>query len=372
MAPRGGGRNQESRPGFVFGVVVDKTFAFLAAIGPVLACSMLVLHGSLASQGKNGSITPFCPSFTRKPRILPSAKLIKSENWDVFCFNDLVPTMFNRISFQTTILIGSLAALPALAAPDQIGLAHTVRNNVSQVEPKISRIIAGDDVVRDEVVQTLEDSGAKIVLKDSTNLILGPNSKLKLDKAVFSDEKSLGDIAIKLTTGSFRFVTGNSAKESYKITTPIATMGVRGTTLDFDIKQYSNMVVLKDGQASVCAGGRCVELLKVGDTAVVKVDGARIDIQLQPSSTWSFDAACNGMCGPVSFAEAQNSLTTGSIGGQGGGASGSGGGGTTGSIISGGSNSGTLPSQTAGRGGVSSSLLAPGLGSASFSQVSPF
>ena len=270
------------------------------------------------------------------------------------------------------VLLGSSS--PVLAAsPDQIGLAAVVRNDVSQVEPKISKILAGDDVVRDEVVQTLENSGVKIVLKDSTNLVLGPHSKLKLDKAVFSDEKSIGDIAIKLTEGSFRFITGSSAKESYKIVTPIATMGVRGTTLDLDIKQYSNMVVLKDGQASVCAGGKCVELLKVGDTAVVKVDGARIDIQVQPSSTWSFDAACNGMCGPVSFAEAQNSLTTGSIGGQGGGASGAGGGGTTGSIISGGSNTGTVPSssQTAGRGGGSNSLLSTGLGSASFSAVSP-
>ena len=86
---------------------------------------------------------------------------------------------------------------PVLAASaDQIGLAAAVRNDISQVEPKITKISAGDDVVRDEVVQTLEDSGAKIVLKDSTNLVLGPRSKLKLDKAVFSDEKSVGEIII--------------------------------------------------------------------------------------------------------------------------------------------------------------------------------
>lgn len=284
-------------------------------------------------------------------------------------------TMFDRIAFHSTIFfICSLAALPALAAPDQIGLAHTVRNNVSQIEPKISKILAGDDLFRDEVVQTLEDSGAKFVLKDSTNLILGPRSTLRLDKAVFTDEKSMGELAIKLTQGTFRFMTGNSPKEAYKITTPVATMGVRGTTLDFDIKQYSNMVVLKDGQASVCAGGKCVELVKVGDTAIVRVNGAQIDIQLAPSSTWSFDASCNGMCGPVSFAEAQNSLTTGSLGGQGGGASGGGGGGggTVGPIISGGSNAGTSSSTSQATGNrFSSPLLGGGLGSASFSSVSP-
>src|SRR3954451_11941446 len=136
--------------------------------------------------------------------------------------------------FWATCLLMGASTLRALAAsPDQIGLALTVKNEVSQVEPKISKILQGDDIFRDEVVQTLADSGAKFVLKDSTNLVLGPSSKLKLDRAVFTDEKSIGDIAVKLSLGTFRFITGHSAKEAYAITTPIATMGVRGTTLDF-------------------------------------------------------------------------------------------------------------------------------------------
>ena len=35
-----------------------------------------------------------------------------------------------------------------------------------------------------------------------------------------------------MTTGAFRFVTGHSDKNAYKITTGLATIGVRGTTLD--------------------------------------------------------------------------------------------------------------------------------------------
>ena len=159
---------------------------------------------------------------------------------------------------------------PAFAAAEQIGIAVVVRNNVSQVEPVTAKIVQGDDIVRDELVQTLADSNAKFVLKDSTNLMLGPNSRLKLDRAVFSGDQNLGEVALKLGVGTFRFVTGNMAKESYKITTPIATMGVRGTTLEFWIKVAENTVVLKDGQSTVCAGGRCVELTKPGDTAVVK------------------------------------------------------------------------------------------------------
>jgi len=276
-------------------------------------------------------------------------------------------------------LLSVLAALcggpsrPAFAAPEQIGIAVVVRNSVSQVEPVTAKILQGDDIVRDALVQTLADSNAKFVLKDSTNLMLGPNSKLKLDRAVFSGDKNFGEVALKLGTGAFRFVTGNSPKESYTITTPIATMGVRGTTLDFLIERAKNTVVLKDGQSSVCAGGRCVELTKPGDTAVVRSYGARIDIELQPSSTWSFDSACKGMCGVMTFAQAQDSLTTGSLG-----AGAGGGGGTSGGAIGlvGGSAGGTFPEAVQGTGnGAQGLLVSPGLsggGAAAAAPVSPF
>ncbi len=225
--------------------------------------------------------------------------------------------VYLSVIFQ--IAFSAALVRPALSAPEQIGLAVVVRNDVSQVEPTISKIVAGDDIIRNELVHTSADSSAKFVLRDSTNLLLGPNSTLKLDRAVFSGEQGVGDIAVKLTLGSFRFITGNLAKESYAINTPLATLGVRGTTLDFLVERLKNTVVLKQGQAHVCAAGNCIELTKVGDTAVVTSSGGRIEIVLQSSSSWSFDSACNGMCSQTTFAQAEDLLTTGSIGGSGGG-----------------------------------------------------
>jgi hypothetical protein len=157
--------------------------------------------------------------------------------------------------------IGSVVA----DAQERIGRAAVIRNDVSQISPRVIRISAGDEIFRDETVRTAADSDAKFVLRDDTNLSLGPGSTLKLDRAVFSGETRVGDIAVKLSTGAFRFVTGNSSKESYKIVTPLATIGVRGTTLDFLNQRARNIVVLQDGQARVCAGGQCVDLLSPGD-----------------------------------------------------------------------------------------------------------
>jgi hypothetical protein len=274
-------------------------------------------------------------------------------------------SLLNRIAFLSLSFAFSICLAPraGLAASDQIGLTVVVKNDVSQVEPKIIKLKQGDDVIRDEVIRTLADSQAKFVLKDDTNLMLGPNSRIKLDKAVFTDEKTAGDIAIKLTEGSFRFITGHSLKESYAITTPLATIGIRGTTLDFFIETLKNTVVLKDGQSRVCAGTRCVELLMPGDTAVI---GANGNIE-KTTSTDSFN--CSGMCSPTTFAQAFDALTTGSIGGGGGG-----GGGGTGNIPTGGANAGGGLN-----GGPTGTTNAPGLllgggvgGGGGFSQVSRF
>src|SRR5215472_13502882 len=123
-----------------------------------------------------------------------------------------------RLALLLLPLTFGIAGLPAKlsAADERIGIAAVVRNTVSQLEPQVTKIAKGDEVVRNEVVRTAADSNAKFVLRDDTNLILGPSSTLKLDRTVFDDPKA-GDIAIKLTSGAFRFVTGHSNKEAYEI-----------------------------------------------------------------------------------------------------------------------------------------------------------
>jgi hypothetical protein len=195
----------------------------------------------------------------------------------------------------------AIAGLPAKlsAADERIGLAAVVRNTVSQLEPRATRIAAGDEVVRNEVVRTAADSDARFVFRDDTNLSLGPGSTLKLDRTVFDDPKA-GDIAIKLTYGAFRFITGNSAKEAYVIKTPIATMGVRGTTLDILVQKRRNTIVLRAGKVTVCvpAPGKCVELNHDGDTANITANGKSASIDVRTRSPWTFDSACNGaLCG---------------------------------------------------------------------------
>jgi hypothetical protein len=198
-------------------------------------------------------------------------------------------------------------------AQARVGEAVVVKNEVVRVAASVSQINVGDALLRDETVRTGKDSATRLVLADSTNLSLGPNASLKLDRTVFNDEHSYRDIAVRLTAGAFRFVTGHSEKTAYQISTPVATIGVRGTTLDILSLRGSSTVVLQEGAARVCAiGGQCIELTQPGDTAIITSTGGKTTIKKTNTPPWTFAAICSaaaGLCSATQYADATPTVT---------------------------------------------------------------
>jgi hypothetical protein len=214
-------------------------------------------------------------------------------------------------------LATALTASPAYAQAARVGEAAIVKNEVVRVTGSAkSQINVGDGLLRDETVHTGLDSATRLVMIDSTNLSLGPNATVKLDRTVFNDEHTYREIAIRLTTGAFRFVTGHSAKAAYKITTSLATIGVRGTILDILSQRGSTTVVLQEGASNVCTtGGQCTELTQPGDTAIINSAGGRVTIQKTNNPSWTFAASCGaaaGLCSTTDLAAAAPVLDDGS------------------------------------------------------------
>jgi hypothetical protein len=210
-------------------------------------------------------------------------------------------------------LAAGLAAAPA-RAQTRVGEAAVIQNEVVRVAGSASsQINVGDGVLRDEVVRTGLDSAARLVMADSTNLSLGPNATIKLDRTVFDDEHTYRDIAVRLTTGAFRFVTGHSEKTAYKITTPLATIGVRGTILDIRVQPSNTWVRLQEGASRVCTlSFQCIELLLPGETAVITSAGGKTTIKKTNNSPWSFAANCAaapGLCTVTQYADASPTVT---------------------------------------------------------------
>jgi hypothetical protein len=214
------------------------------------------------------------------------------------------------LSFVAFSLAIALTAVPA-SAQTRVGEAAVVKNEVLRVAASsTTQIKAGDGLVRDEVVRTGRDSATRLVMADSTNLSLGPNATLKLDRTVFDDSTHYRDVAVRLTSGAFRFVTGHSDKAAYKITTPLATIGVRGTTLDILSQRGQTIVNLQDGAASVCTTSfQCIQLTQPGDTAIITATGGsgRSTIKKTNTPPWTFAATCSaaaGLCSKTQYADA--------------------------------------------------------------------
>ena len=137
---------------------------------------------------------------------------------------------------------------------EQIGGAHTVINHVegNLATGNQVPVVQGDNVFLNEAVQSSADSKANLVLNDNTNVTVGPSSTVKLDDFVYSGPKQRGTIALNMTKGTLRFITGDANKRAYTILTPTAAIGVRGTILRIQVTPTETKVINEEGVAIVC------------------------------------------------------------------------------------------------------------------------
>ncbi len=226
------------------------------------------------------------------------------------------------------------ADLGGAFAQEHIGSTAVARNDVTRdLAGAMGPLTVGDSVYRNEVVRTGADSTAKLIFLDSTNLGVGPVSRVTLDQFVYVGQSNSQKMAVNLAKGVFRFTTGKLDKSAYIISTPSAAIGVRGTVLDISVRSAQSRVTLVEGQALVCprrpgitfeqqarncaraAGGRggprceCIDLANVGQTAQVKKAGGANQASLT-STPVNFASLCAGdssLCSGSSYASADQS-----------------------------------------------------------------
>ena len=69
---------------------------------------------------------------------------------------------------------------------------------------------------------------AQIRFIDNTRIVIGPNSRLRIDTFIFNPDYTAKNVTITAVKGVFRFISGNSPDGAYQIRTPTMTIGVRG------------------------------------------------------------------------------------------------------------------------------------------------
>ncbi|HEY7608553.1 MAG TPA: FecR domain-containing protein [Alphaproteobacteria bacterium] len=175
------------------------------------------------------------------------------------------------------ILAGFVAATTAAAAAaaqaatePRIGTTASAQREVTGTLAGARRMLKlGDGVFQNEDIATGDAAAAQILFTDETALTLGPNSRVTLDKVVYDPDRRQGELAIRAATGTFRFISGSGPKTGYRIDTPMGTIGVRGTIIEFAIRGPWLTLSLTEGGTILCTKtGKCVELNKPGTYVV--------------------------------------------------------------------------------------------------------
>jgi len=113
----------------------------------------------------------------------------------------------------------------------------------------------GDLVYQGDVVQTGADGRLGINFTDGTSFNLSSNARMALSEFIYEPNGTSNSTLFNLTKGTFTFVAGNNAKTGdMKVDTPVATMGIRGTTPRVEISDDGTVkfsTLIEEGKSKI-------------------------------------------------------------------------------------------------------------------------
>lgn len=134
------------------------------------------------------------------------------------------------ISFALFSLLSGTSALAATAG-HVTHLSGTL--SVTKADGTTKLLSIKSEVHEGDTLTTEEETYARVKFVDGGEVVLRPNSQLKIDAYAYQESKPAGDnIALSMLKGGLRAVTGLLGKrnrDKVSVNTPTATIGIRGT-----------------------------------------------------------------------------------------------------------------------------------------------
>jgi len=180
---------------------------------------------------------------------------------------------------------------PGIAlAQSSIGSAVLIERDVSGTYAGQTHSLAmGDGVVANENIKTASASSARLQFLDQTILTIGPTSSVVLDRFVYNPDGSARAATFEMAIGAARWVgSGTRSDEAYKVQTPHAVIGVRGTVFDLVVETRRTIVTLRDGSIVVCLIHKpqnCISMTTPDSVVVVTATEIRGPTRNPPSPT---------------------------------------------------------------------------------------
>jgi hypothetical protein len=164
------------------------------------------------------------------------------------------------------------------------------------------------DVFTDETVKTPHAGSTVIKFPDSTQIQVGHNSTVVLDKFVYDPQSSVVNASIAFSTGVFRFISGTAIDRGVVLTTPTTTLAIRGTKILINVgADGSSDVGVIDGSVDVTpCGGHDKVTLTHGQAVRVSAacNGADhislAEVPVDPAVAGDFDSSSTSRNGSYS------------------------------------------------------------------------
>jgi hypothetical protein len=140
-----------------------------------------------------------------------------------------------------------------------IGVVTIERANALVVQASTSgqagQANVGDLVYQGDIVATGADGRVGINFTDGSSFNLSNSARMALDEFVYDPKSASNSTLFSLTKGTFTFVAGQVAKTGdMKVDTPVATMGIRGTTPRVEISDDGTVrfsTLIEEGKSKV-------------------------------------------------------------------------------------------------------------------------
>jgi hypothetical protein len=172
------------------------------------------------------------------------------------------------------------------------GIATVARGNAARSMLKVS-----DGIYKKDVLQTGANSSLGVTFDDETTLSLTANAGIVVNEFVYEDGGKGNSAAFNIARGTVAFVASLVAKNGdMTISTPTATLGIRGTTGVVDVPDNT----------AVGAGEAKIKLYPDADGRVGQIDvfnrqGGRLGTLTQGSSAFAIRPGPGGRFAAVSF-----------------------------------------------------------------------
>lgn len=147
----------------------------------------------------------------------------------------------------------------------------------------------GDDVAEGERVRTGARGSAQLRMVDGAALAVRPGTEVRIDAYRYADTPAQDRSFLSLLRGSLRSITGligRRNREGYRVSTPTATIGIRGSDADVGFAPDTGLTAVR-----TYSGGHSLTALDAGGNAVtLETNPGQIAIAL-PGQAPSFATA---------------------------------------------------------------------------------